>query len=535
MPNGKNEPHFMPRELFVGVCPHCRSRRIRTRKSRHFRNLWRCNACNGIFETPQRVALPAGGNIRAYVNASHISRMESRVRRRVRRRKSRAGWAVAAILVTVGLAGAWGYFGGFVDRFVDDPEPVTAVAPLSTTGSPAPTSTPVPTPAPTSVLASAQKPIANVILDATPTAFVAPDLRHLEAKEYMLELINSRRMKEGVPAVDLGDNIAAQLHAESSLANCYSSHWGVDGLKPYMRYSLAGGYQSNGENGHGSDYCIKPTESYRALPDTETLIDEAMRGWMNSPGHRRNMLDPTHRKVNIGLAWDTFNFVAYQHFEGDFVEFEDPPAIAEGTLVMKGSVKNGIVIENGSHSSDSLGIQIFYDPPPYPLTAGQVTRTYCYDPGLLVAAVDEPLDWDEYYEDDEDSYTTTRNPCPDPYDVAPDAPAPSSPREADAFWKAAYDASNSSEEVEIEVPWITASEWDVTSGTFAIKVDLSDVIADHGPGVYTVALWGELDGEDVVFSEYSIFHDITPPTIYAPVGGRDFERERHFVRRVLGE
>ena len=60
----------------------------------------------------------------------------------------------------------------------------------------------------------------------------------------MLELINSERTRAGIPPVTLGDNIAAQLHAESSLANCFSGHWGADGLKPYMRYSLGGVVQS---------------------------------------------------------------------------------------------------------------------------------------------------------------------------------------------------------------------------------------------------------------------------------------------------
>ncbi|MXY47079.1 MAG: CAP domain-containing protein [Chloroflexi bacterium] len=43
-------------------------------------------------------------------------------------------------------------------------------------------------------------------------------------KQYMLALINAERKKAGVSPVELGDNIAAQLHAESSLANCFSSH-----------------------------------------------------------------------------------------------------------------------------------------------------------------------------------------------------------------------------------------------------------------------------------------------------------------------
>ena len=51
--------------------------------------------------------------------------------------------------------------------------------------------------------------------------------------------------------MERGSNNAAQLHAESSLQNCISSHWGLDGLKPYMRYSLAGGYRPTPKIGAG--------------------------------------------------------------------------------------------------------------------------------------------------------------------------------------------------------------------------------------------------------------------------------------------
>ena len=93
----------------------------------------------------------------------------------------------------------------------------------------------------------------RTVTDATPTPLPPPEVRHLPEKELMLRLINEERDGAGLEPVEMGENLAAQLHAESSLANCTSSHWGSDGLKPYMRYSLAGGYQSNAENGHGSD------------------------------------------------------------------------------------------------------------------------------------------------------------------------------------------------------------------------------------------------------------------------------------------
>ena len=198
----------------------------------------------------------------------------------------------------------------------------------------------------------------------------------------MLELINKERAESGVHPVTLGDNFAAQLHAESSLANCFSGHWGVDGLKPYMRYSLAGGYQKNGENGSGLDYCIRASDRYRALGNIESKIREMMEGLMSSPGHRRNILDKWHKKVNIGLAWDKYNIFGYQHFEGGYVEFDELPGITNGELSLSGRAVNELRFSD----KRDLGLQLFYDPTPHSLTRGQVSRTYCYDSGLQIAA-----------------------------------------------------------------------------------------------------------------------------------------------------
>ena len=207
-----------------------------------------------------------------------------------------------------------------------------------------------------------------------------------------------------------------------------------------MRYSLAGGYQSNGENGHGSDYCIRASDGYRAIRSIEQEVREAMDGWMGSPGHRRNILDPWHRKISIGLAWDRYNIVAVQHFEGDYVEYDQLPAIEDRVLAMSGTTKNGVMFED----EQDLRVQIYYDPPPHILTRGQLSRTYCYSRGLSIASLIPPLSGGRFY--DEDEYTTTHKPCPDPYDVPPDAPAPQSHNEAHRFWQAAYDASQSREE-----------------------------------------------------------------------------------------
>ena len=117
-----------------------------------------------------------------------------------------------------------------------------------------------------------------------------------------------------------------------------------------------------------------------------------MKGLMQSPGHRRTILLPSYKKVNIGLAWDRYNFKAIQHFEGDHVQYDHLPVIENSALVMSGTVKNGVTFTD----EDDLGVQVFYDPPTHTLTLGQVARTYCYSSGLQIAALRPPLTGNRY-------------------------------------------------------------------------------------------------------------------------------------------
>ena len=388
------------------------------------------------------------------------------------------------------------------------PAPTSTPTPAST---PTPVSTSTPVPSSTPIPVNTPVPTGTAEPSSTPSSAPAPNLRHIEEKRYMLQLINEERVKAGVEPVILGDNIAAQLHAESALENCFSSHWGIDGLKPYMRYSLVGGYQSNAENVSGLSYCIKASDGYRASSNIEEEVRVAMYGrygsdgLMGSPGHRRNILDRWHKKLNVGLAWDRYNTVAVQHFEGDYIDYDRLPTIQDSVLSMSGMVKSGMTFEEDR----DLSIQIFYDPAPHTLTQGQVTRTYCYDLGKEIAALRLPLAGNWYYPTDE--YTSWHEPCPDPYDVPANAAPPRSPDEANLFWlQAQFPALPRI----ITVPWITARSWTAGETSFEVDAGLGDLLAQHGKGVYTIIMWGRIDGEDVLISQYSIFHGITLPDGY---------------------
>ena len=63
---------------------------------------------------------------------------------------------------------------------------------------------------------------------------------------------------------------------------------------------------------------------------------------------------------------------------------------------------------------------------------------------------------------------------------------------------------------------MTATEWIANGADFSVRADLGKVLADNGPGVYTVIVWGWLPAasEKVIISECSIFHEVTPSDTY---------------------
>lgn len=350
--------------------------------------------------------------------------------------------------------------------------------------------------------------VQNMVINTTDTAASdiiaapAPITGHDLAKwkEYMLDLINVERSAAGLDPVVLGDNSAAQAHADSMLAGCFASHWGMDGLKPDMRYSLAGGYQHNAENLSGLNYCIKPWENYMGL-SLDRDIPDVITTFMGSPGHRANILDPHHAALNLGLAWDSHNIMVVQQFEYDYVMFDEMPTIQKSYLSFSGTAVNGA----GFRSAEDLLVQVYYDPPPHNLTAGQLTRTYCYTPGYAVAALVAPLPPGHYY--DERSYQHPTRICPDPYDVPAGASIPASPGEANDMWRQAYLASQSDTVASRTVPFLMAFEWTVLDDDFAVGADMSRILKQHGPGVYTVMVWGTVDGEAIPIATHSVFYE----------------------------
>ena len=317
----------------------------------------------------------------------------------------------------------------------------------------------------------------------------------------MLSLMNEARAAEGLAPLVLGDNIAAQVHADNSLAQCSSSHWSLDGLTGLMRYTLAGGVHSNRENVSGLEVCLNRASS----KSLEERMDVEMAGLMKSEGHRAAILDPYFHKVNIGLAWDSEDMRVVQQFESDYVTFTDAPALTGTVMTFSGTVRNGIQFR--SHRDLSVGL--FYLRPVAPLTRGQIARVSCSGHGRPVAFLLLPGRYSVT------TFDRTYQPCADPHDIPADSPPPRNAAESRHLYELARGYIKPA--ISVVGQWVMGKETPADD-EFRVNADLQPVFSKHGPGVYSVAVWGWLPkvGKLVMIGEFSLFHETDTSATYSP-------------------
>ena len=310
----------------------------------------------------------------------------------------------------------------------------------------------------------------------------------LSLKLDMLDLINLARESAGLTPVSLGVNSAAQAHADDMLNRGYLSHWGIDGLKPYMRYTIAGGEDYVVENISGP--AGTSSASNQSKIDSKESIRQTHAGLMNSPGHRRNILDKWKTTVNLGIACNDYSCAVAQQFERDYVHFGKKPNMLSGILTLTGVMPEEFQL---------VQVDVWYDQPPEELSMGQLDTTESYRIGQRPAAfVRPPPPAGSSYVDESVEYSWQVG--ADPYSVSPNTPrAGQQDREPSSVHQREPTVST------ITVPLITAGAWDSGDGLFRVAADLRPVLAQLGAGVYTVIVWGETRGEAVALTSYAVF------------------------------
>jgi uncharacterized protein YkwD len=107
-------------------------------------------------------------------------------------------------------------------------------------------------------------------------------------EQRVLELINEERRKAGLAPVAYNGTLdnAAEKHASHMASVRKMAHDGIGDGDPGARARAEGWRKAWGEN----------------VATGQTSPEQVVREWMNSPTHRRNILDPNFRNMGVGYV-----------------------------------------------------------------------------------------------------------------------------------------------------------------------------------------------------------------------------------------
>ena len=116
--------------------------------------------------------------------------------------------------------------------------------------------------------------------------------------------INAERAKHGGSPLRWDEGLAsvARAHSHDMTVRSYFSHDTPEGLDPTDRLHRAGlncrkGYRY----GIAENIAIETT-----LGNLDRTAEEAVRGWINSPGHRTNLLNREYNRTGVGASFGTW-------------------------------------------------------------------------------------------------------------------------------------------------------------------------------------------------------------------------------------
>lgn len=120
-------------------------------------------------------------------------------------------------------------------------------------------------------------------------------------------MINQERASAGVAALSPKGSLtsAARAHSQDMANNNYLSHTGSDGSDPFSRMSS-----------YGYSYSAAAENIY-AGPGEYNTPYSAFSYWMDSSGHRENMLNSAYTEIGVGY-WCNANSEYEGYFTTDF-------------------------------------------------------------------------------------------------------------------------------------------------------------------------------------------------------------------------
>ena len=176
--------------------------------------------------------------------------------------------------------------------FLDAIRPVPVVPVV--TGPKVPPKLPITPPALPISLSGAKLPDRWLPFDSSPEM--------LALSERIIEFTNNERRQMGLAPLKTDPRLSeiAALHSRDMVENAYMAHISKDGDGPSQRVgrlhrTLFGGISEN-----LAYFESEPPETQTLAQQTETLARQFVSQWMNSLGHRRNILHETSTHIGVG-------------------------------------------------------------------------------------------------------------------------------------------------------------------------------------------------------------------------------------------
>jgi len=142
-----------------------------------------------------------------------------------------------------------------------------------------------------------------------------------QAEMEVHRLINLEREKHGLMTLGYDEKLAsiAKSHSKDMASSGYFSHETPEGLDPTDRASKADyvcRYQVGNliYSGIGENIHMVEGSSTALWSSPESIAEMAVSGWMDSPGHRKNILTSTFSNEGIGVSISTFTIHVTQNF-----------------------------------------------------------------------------------------------------------------------------------------------------------------------------------------------------------------------------
>jgi hypothetical protein len=194
-----------------------------------------------------------------------------------------------------------------------------------------------------------------------------------QLRSNLLQMVNEERAVAKLSQVAI-DSLATEVatrHAREMAQHKYVSHWNREGLKPYQRFSFAGGFHATQENISAADNTWS-SELKDLIQDTSYLHLRLYNETPPNDGHRKAILAPQHTHVGFGIAVDELRLRVVELFVSKYVEFGSQPQKGKPgeTINLKGRLRDL------SHTLTI--IEVFYETLPKKLEAEALNQTRAY-------------------------------------------------------------------------------------------------------------------------------------------------------------